>query len=1207
MFPFAFTTIDMFDRGLVMEGGMMGMVGHSLVQVGGQTILGAPLSVGLVDMAAMVIGEMSFNHSGSIGFGYWEDNLPSFLNVKDPALDVLKFQMCGNIFFPIPGVPIPLMKPFEIWGFPWYFPTGIVFKFSFFFGDTGGCLFMDGGFGASGSEVGAMGKTGLKWIMVMPIAIKLLLPSWLFILSDVKVRGHSVEPCIFGICKATVHSGQFSTSGPRTPMLKVLIETTAAKDCSHLELLPDVSFTLMGSTFTMNREEYVIYGNNFGNKECLTAFTPSADLIEAFSMWIFGDMWIRVFYTVFDQVPLRRIGFAKADQRYYEKNGCGCGQGRGPIDTFEPQEVDVANSAAAYAENDNIRLTTENKKIMGIKRYQNWQADIKGEQAKKNAAEVRASGPAGPCMSGMRFKRTGACIPPKMIPEIDKLREFHDANQRRGEGEARFSESRVEEEAGARAGAGGDDGQRLRSRTGAFFEDSDPHITVAQDAFSQAPEGMADAAEEEEERENEDFNIATAGEETLFVELSSETGISSTSPLSGLGPYRQQSIMVMDGDGKQYRGENAKCPAPSVEGSYQHRSFFEDVENGGLGAATGSSGRLRAKARRRKFEDWRTRQTELLDIGAETGAQIHLSMDAVKTEQRMAELYYNTTRIFKSWRPLLNVSGKMTRTYWRGEHEEHINIARDKAARDWHELLTKARRRIKASSVMSMLNKRVLKRVLEKNWPEDDEDSTTERDPAKVFTIENDIYNGDRVNERDDWGVMAGVYDSSIIGGKLVSDGTKKEEPIDQPLVPPVDSKQGAVAEAGAKTIDSGVFGASDAKRAPEKTDVTGKDNKLRFKAEAEKFFSKMAGWAAQAMKQDPEFWKQLGANGKGGSDSKAPWEQLTRTDTTATGKTPDTLVTDGDDKVGSMLDLDKGDNIPGYDEEWLKSYLKDTKQGNAGKTMVLPKEMPGPQKSGNVDKNPTGRNTATGSGIGDDDGAEDEDRSGEVDDDDDADDDDDDDDEKDDGMVFARDGTRFATVATEITDQDPKVIAQSIKQNTIRVGEAWQQEINEDPEGLEEPVLIEETVRSADQAGNQGRSQSGRNGKGKRSRQRRQHGPRSHNRFSAESLYADIERKHREHVIHAKLKLIELEEQLAEAEISRNRRSKTSVNEISHAVRAATSFFDPVTGRVRLPEEKSEEEEDEEGGEDHAAGMEDEGRRRRQGRRRESLLRDQN
>ena len=118
-------------------------------------------------MAAMVIGEMSFNHSGSIGFGFWEDNLPSFLNVKDPALDILKFQMCGNIFFPIPGAPIPLMKPFEIWGFPWYFPTGLVFKFSFFFGDTGGCLFMDGGFGASGNEVGAMGKTGLKWIMVI--------------------------------------------------------------------------------------------------------------------------------------------------------------------------------------------------------------------------------------------------------------------------------------------------------------------------------------------------------------------------------------------------------------------------------------------------------------------------------------------------------------------------------------------------------------------------------------------------------------------------------------------------------------------------------------------------------------------------------------------------------------------------------------------------------------------------------------------------------------------------------------------------------------------------------------------------------------------------------------------------------------------------------------------------------------------------------
>ena len=50
----------------------------------------------------------------------------------------------------------------------------------------------------------------------------------------------------------------------------------------------------------MSRLEYVIEGVSFGEKECLTAFTPEAQLIEAFVMWIFGDAFIRAFYTIFE-------------------------------------------------------------------------------------------------------------------------------------------------------------------------------------------------------------------------------------------------------------------------------------------------------------------------------------------------------------------------------------------------------------------------------------------------------------------------------------------------------------------------------------------------------------------------------------------------------------------------------------------------------------------------------------------------------------------------------------------------------------------------------------------------------------------------------------------------------------------------------------------------------------------------------------------
>ena len=47
------------------------------------------------------------------------------------------------------------------------------------------------------------------------------------------------------------------------------------------------------------------YADAFGEKECLTALTPDGTifgLLEPLSMWIFGDVWVRSFYTVFEKV-----------------------------------------------------------------------------------------------------------------------------------------------------------------------------------------------------------------------------------------------------------------------------------------------------------------------------------------------------------------------------------------------------------------------------------------------------------------------------------------------------------------------------------------------------------------------------------------------------------------------------------------------------------------------------------------------------------------------------------------------------------------------------------------------------------------------------------------------------------------------------------------------------------------------------------------
>jgi hypothetical protein len=181
------------------------------------------------------------------------------------------------------------------------------------------------------------------------------------------------ETGAFGVCKASVHTGQFSITGPRTPVLKMLQEVAAPKDCTRLDVLPDMSFTLMGTEFSVTRNEYVVYvicvscrllssvvvccrllctvhrstrrwdhftdhphlffflllfappiatnchqlppirtlsvfysyADAFGEKECLTALTPDGTifgLLEPLSMWIFGDVWVRSFYTVFEKV-----------------------------------------------------------------------------------------------------------------------------------------------------------------------------------------------------------------------------------------------------------------------------------------------------------------------------------------------------------------------------------------------------------------------------------------------------------------------------------------------------------------------------------------------------------------------------------------------------------------------------------------------------------------------------------------------------------------------------------------------------------------------------------------------------------------------------------------------------------------------------------------------------------------------------------------
>ena len=225
------------------------------------------------------------------------------------------------------------------------------------------------------------------------------------------------------------------------------MECTADYMCMNLHELPDIHFTIQGIEFVIGWEEYAIMYNKFGNKHCLTAIVNhEVDVFTDWSFWIFGDVWVRAFYTIFERIPLRRIGFAKSNHKYYEQNGCVCGDGKGPIEDWltpgavgadnlaEKAAVQMANTlqsaAAAAGQVDgnaggggNTAGNMAEKEHIGL-----HEAINRAEQTMKNLGpffsfkDLRFKITNDQlCESGMRFE-DGKCVSAKALRDIDSMK-----------------------------------------------------------------------------------------------------------------------------------------------------------------------------------------------------------------------------------------------------------------------------------------------------------------------------------------------------------------------------------------------------------------------------------------------------------------------------------------------------------------------------------------------------------------------------------------------------------------------------------------------------------------------------------------------------------------------------------------------------------------------------------------------------------------
>ena len=724
-------------RGKEKEGGLKGFLGYSFVQIAGHMCIGCPIARATVDTTAPdgvlgsdSLGEGKFNHSGAVSFGFWDDNMPEYMlgpafNMKDPALDLITFMLHGNIFYPTAGSDLPIVKDFKLWGTPIFPPTAMIFRFSFYYGDKGGCLFMDPGFGEGGKEM-YLAQGGLKWVMVMPLSVKFQMPSWLFVMSDVKVRGKSVSPCVFGSCKGSVHTGRFPIMGPANPVLAILEDATPDYMCQNLHELPDIVFTIMGMDFTLGWQQYVVMANKYGNVQCSIAIVPTeVQVFTAFSFWVFGDIWVKAFYSVFERIPLRRIGFAKSNHRYYEANGCACGEGKGPVESMPSQEETnqklldekadqsmesmMAQAVAAEGTIDGNPGGGNNK--AGNAR----QKDALSEQEQNMRAVHMTGNPHGiegkgeglrfkmvadrHCPAGMRYTADKRCVKSSVMKELVRIKAFHETQRRKKEAE------------------------RRKFVSNNFF--TPDHKSIRTSAKG-VPLSLLEKASSDRRRLHD---------------------IQSKPSRATYGPY--------------FPAHEDRCPA-SKDILEQEQHFFTPP--------TTKADLLNAAKRirfRRKKDYKHAMKTSLLEESA--SGRVELTRDAVSSDKQMAQLIYNVSRLYHSWAVEQNISKKSMSKYWHGETEEYIQSRRKAIAESWLEGLEKARKMLKSSKVKMAINKRVMLRVATQisspYWRE------------QFLKTEDDRLRGAEVNAADHYGIdVASRHKPVLHPGRLASEHDKKNK-----------------------------------------------------------------------------------------------------------------------------------------------------------------------------------------------------------------------------------------------------------------------------------------------------------------------------------------------------------------------------------------------------------------------------------------------
>jgi cathepsin D len=171
--------------------------------------------------------------------------------------------------------------------------------FSVFFGATD----------AEQSEI-SFGEFKKERMLSAPLWANVTTPGyWQVAMADITLNGTHQKLCGKNGCQVAVDTGTSLLAGP-SDIINTLIDTIdVATDCANYAQLPKLGFVVNGEPLELDPEDYV--DKDTEGHECSVGLMTLDVPPPKGPLFIFGDPFLRKFYTIFDRENMR-VGFAKA-------------------------------------------------------------------------------------------------------------------------------------------------------------------------------------------------------------------------------------------------------------------------------------------------------------------------------------------------------------------------------------------------------------------------------------------------------------------------------------------------------------------------------------------------------------------------------------------------------------------------------------------------------------------------------------------------------------------------------------------------------------------------------------------------------------------------------------------------------------------------------------------------------------------------------